>query len=182
MRLVEFRVTKYRNVIDSGTIAVSPLTVLVGKNESGKTTLLRALHKLNPFAGDPYSIEREWPRGRRKGRDPQQVVCQVRLVPSPEEMADLRAITDVDIAEPEFTVSRNYADQLRIDLSPEEFPSRPTKETLRRICSEKLAIPEPVGDSFRQAAKQLTDEVTQAALDGRLKDLIISEGIGFARY
>ena len=29
---------------DSGWIKVNPLTVLVGKNESGKTSLLRALH------------------------------------------------------------------------------------------------------------------------------------------
>lgn len=35
MQLTEFRVQMYKCVIDSGWVEVEPLTVLVGKNESG---------------------------------------------------------------------------------------------------------------------------------------------------
>ena len=54
-------------------VAVTPLTVLVGKNESGKTALLKALHKFNPFKPEPYAT-REWPRGHRDARSADQVV------------------------------------------------------------------------------------------------------------
>ena len=44
MDLTALRVTMYKGIIDSGWVDVNRLTVLVGKNESGKTSLLRALH------------------------------------------------------------------------------------------------------------------------------------------
>lgn len=49
MKLVSARVRKFRNVIDSGEISFEEdVTCLVGKNESGKTSILQALHRLNP--------------------------------------------------------------------------------------------------------------------------------------
>jgi predicted ATPase len=49
MKLVSFEVGPYRNVLATGPVQVRPdVTVLVGKNESGKTNLLHALHALNP--------------------------------------------------------------------------------------------------------------------------------------
>lgn len=75
MDIKSFRIQMYKCIIDSGEIDISPLTVLVGKNEAGKTSLLKALHKLNPFNPEPYSIDREWPRGLRQDRNTGQVVC-----------------------------------------------------------------------------------------------------------
>jgi AAA15 family ATPase/GTPase len=49
MEIKAFRVQMYRCILDSDWIEVTPLTVVVGKNEAGKTTLLRALQKFNPF-------------------------------------------------------------------------------------------------------------------------------------
>ena len=79
MRLVEFRVQMYRSIVDSSWVTVNPLTVVVGKNKSGKTTLLKALHKLKPFNPDPYSMDNEWPRGRRQERNPKQIACTGRF-------------------------------------------------------------------------------------------------------
>ncbi|MDT5016175.1 MAG: hypothetical protein QOD39_2335 [Mycobacterium sp.] len=43
------RVRMFRNVVDSGEIVFEPdVTCLVGKNESGKTSVLQALYRLNP--------------------------------------------------------------------------------------------------------------------------------------
>ncbi len=79
MQLTRFRITRYRSIWDSGWID-KDLTAIVGKNESGKTALLRALHKLNPFTPEPYHMEREWPRGhRREPRDASTVVCSAKL-------------------------------------------------------------------------------------------------------
>src|SRR5258707_10419261 len=66
MKLVlsKFRVRNFRNIDDSGWIPVEPVTALVGRNESGKTALLKALHKFNPATEEPYNPQREFPRDR----------------------------------------------------------------------------------------------------------------------
>ena len=46
MRLLKIRVQNFRCVEDSQEFSLSDVTCLVGKNESGKTALLKALHKL----------------------------------------------------------------------------------------------------------------------------------------
>lgn len=66
MRLIEARVEMFRNVVDSGQIRVQDdVTCLVGKNESGKTALLVALHRLNPANGTAgFSAQEDYPRWR----------------------------------------------------------------------------------------------------------------------
>jgi AAA15 family ATPase/GTPase len=40
------------------------VTNFVGRNESGKTTLLKAFHKFNPATPEPYDAQKEFPRDR----------------------------------------------------------------------------------------------------------------------
>ena len=47
MRLRKFRVQAFRCIHDSGDIVVGDLAAFVGRNESGKTTILQALTMLN---------------------------------------------------------------------------------------------------------------------------------------
>lgn len=63
MKLVAFRVRKFRNIIDSEEVAVQPdVTNLVGKNESGKTAALNALYRLNAAYGEKFDISEHYPR------------------------------------------------------------------------------------------------------------------------
>lgn len=63
MRLTRFRVRKFRNIVDSGDIAVDPhVTCLVGMNEAGKTAILAALHRLNPVGRASFDVQRDYPR------------------------------------------------------------------------------------------------------------------------
>jgi energy-coupling factor transporter ATP-binding protein EcfA2 len=49
MKLHQVRVQNYRSIVDSGIITVDErVTVIVGKNEQGKTNFLRALESFNP--------------------------------------------------------------------------------------------------------------------------------------
>lgn len=66
MKLKSFRVSRYRNVLDSGEVLVEgDVTTLVGMNESGKSTMLDALYRLNPVYGDKFVELDDYPRWRR---------------------------------------------------------------------------------------------------------------------
>lgn len=67
MRLVSITVGSFRNFVTKQHIKIeSDVTGLVGKNESGKTTVLRALHRLNPANGSDlrFNLTTEYPRWR----------------------------------------------------------------------------------------------------------------------
>ena len=64
LTLTHFRVLNFRNIDDSEPIPVERITAFVGRNESGKTSLLKALHKFNPAIEEPYNAQREFPRDR----------------------------------------------------------------------------------------------------------------------
>lgn len=67
MRLVSFRVQRFRNVLESGEVSADPsVTYLVGKNESGKTNILHALHALKPAYADRKFDEQQYPRWLQK--------------------------------------------------------------------------------------------------------------------
>jgi hypothetical protein len=64
VRLRAAKVENYKSITDSGSFRVDDLTCLVGKNESGKTAVLRALHRLHPDDADEsdFDVELEYPR------------------------------------------------------------------------------------------------------------------------
>lgn len=67
MQLKAVTLQLYRNFVDEQRIAIeSDVTCLVGKNESGKTTILKALHRLKPANGDDikFDLTTEYPRWR----------------------------------------------------------------------------------------------------------------------
>jgi energy-coupling factor transporter ATP-binding protein EcfA2 len=67
MRLTRVTLSKFKNFLNPQTIEIEDdVTCLVGKNESGKTTILKALHRLNPANGDDreFDATTEYPRWR----------------------------------------------------------------------------------------------------------------------
>ncbi|MGZ5459572.1 MAG: AAA family ATPase [Thermoanaerobaculia bacterium] len=66
MRLVSFQVTNFRSINDSSPVEVLHRTVLVGRNESGKSSLLRALQGLKGPGGvmEDFTFARDYPRDR----------------------------------------------------------------------------------------------------------------------
>lgn len=64
MRLMTAHIQKYKSIADSGEFRLDDLTCLVGKNEAGKTAVLRALHRLKPDDPDQqnFDAETEYPR------------------------------------------------------------------------------------------------------------------------
>ncbi|MHC4626139.1 MAG: ATP-dependent nuclease [Planctomycetota bacterium] len=68
MKLKSMQVKNFKCVEDSMPFDICPVTCLVGQNEAGKTSLLEALHKLNPDVADlgEFDVLQEYPRRRRK--------------------------------------------------------------------------------------------------------------------
>lgn len=67
MLLTSVTIQFFRNFVEPQTIAIEDdLTVVVGKNESGKTTILKALHRLNPANADnaAFDLRADYPRWR----------------------------------------------------------------------------------------------------------------------
>ena len=54
MHLEAFRVENFKKVRDTGWVSCRELLVFVGKNEAGKSAMLRGLSKLNPSDGEKY--------------------------------------------------------------------------------------------------------------------------------
>jgi predicted ATPase len=170
MQLTHFKITKYRNIQDSGWIALENLTAIVGKNESGKTALLKALHKFNPFAPEPYNMDREWPRGHRRERDPATIVCSARFTLTDEEKNALAELTDQKFSDDTITVTKNYAGQFEVAFPEGVFPDRLHPNDVDQICE---ALPEPhaqVGEAFSQAAQNCRAEAKRLAYEGRYSE------------
>lgn len=63
LKLIKAQVWKYKSIEDSTPVELSPqVTVLVGKNESGKTAFLEALHKAMPLESVKYDYIADYPR------------------------------------------------------------------------------------------------------------------------
>jgi len=76
MKLIEVSVNKFRSIIDSTPVRIQEdITCLVGKNESGKTSFLHALYRLNPARPNVnFRVEDQYPawlekKDRMKGED-----------------------------------------------------------------------------------------------------------------
>lgn len=172
MRLKAFRVQMYRCILDSGWIDVAPLTVVVGKNEAGKTTLLRALHKFNPFRPEPYSIDSEWPRGHRRQRNDSQVVCSTKFELSDKERTELAKITDQPIEGlSELEITKDYAGRFEVMFQSNMFPDKLHPNDIDQICSSLPNLKDPMADGFRQKALEFAQEARRLAHEGRFSDL-----------
>lgn len=64
MKLIRFEITDFQCVRASNPVRVGNVTCLIGKNEAGKTALLRGLYKLNPVieADSAYDVVDDFPR------------------------------------------------------------------------------------------------------------------------
>lgn len=166
MRLESFRVRNYRSINDSGEIAVSRITALLGRNESGKSNLLRALHSLNPVSGfEALKPIKDFPRHRRLGecKESTPVLSTTWLLDDDDKGALLQVlsrateVTKVDIGR-QYDKSRTVGFP---ELQPIAFDETSVKSSVKRVASalraaaQKQAPPttlEAVADTFETTA------------------------------
>ena len=193
MILESIRVREYKNIRDCGDVDIRDgVTCLVGKNESGKTSLLEALYRLNPVTtGHPERFVplRDYPR-RRYARDRERVP-HIRPVTATFglEEADVQAVKEVyGPSVPAFrrvTVSRSYDNALHWEFecveqagtfassaeAPEPRHADSREGSPEGLCTgstHATRAPEGVGDSpWTDEASGLRDGV-QRVLERRL--------------
>ena len=136
MKLMKFHVTDFRSINDSGPVTVVDRTVLVGRNESGKSTLLRVLHGLKPQGESPaFTLARDFPRDRpRRDFDEGMEVLRTWWSLEPDEkVAVVKAWPRASIAT-EFEVARTYKAGRQHSIKPLvplDDLARPTQALLR---------------------------------------------------
>ena len=151
MILKSVRIHEYKNIRDSGDVEIDGrVTCLVGKNESGKSSLLEAIYRLNPAAtGHPetFSALRDYPRRRYvQDRDHVPATCPVTAVFELEE-EDLRAVEEATGTQcptsRRIVVSRNYGNDLMWHFERDAAPGRSGVRSAgprgrRRRCRHRL--------------------------------------------
>ncbi|MDE0093482.1 MAG: AAA family ATPase [Gammaproteobacteria bacterium] len=115
-----FRVQNYRNIVDSGWIELERVSAFVGRNESGKSALLKALHKFNPATKEPYDAVDEFPRDRyvsdyTDGKD--WPVCSVKFELDQEFRDKLFEELAIDNVPTNLILTRYYDNSLRYRLN-----------------------------------------------------------------
>ena len=121
MKLQRIRVQNYKCIDDTGWVEIDDLTCLIGKNEAGKTVLMKALERLNPaHDGDgftPYDDypRREWPEYQdRHETDPDPVITAAFGL-ADDEREQLRE-HGADAPDGTVRVTRDYANELHWEL------------------------------------------------------------------
>lgn len=174
MNIKSFRIRKYRNVEDSGEIELlDKLTCIVGKNQSGKSALLKALHKFNPHKAEPYDMRREWPRGQRTVRDPKQIVCEVRFALDTVDLEHLAKLTAQTMTATEVLITKDYEGNFEINFpeQPALFPEALHPNDIDKACEALVQPGDAVGDQFRTAARESIEEAKRLAKEGRFSEL-----------
>jgi predicted ATP-dependent endonuclease of OLD family len=131
MKLKKVTIHKYKSIENDQTFEVlDGITVLVGMNESGKTSILEAIAKTNYFEDDSrfkFDMTHDFPRREKKaveksGEDPPAITCTYSI---PEKLLDAIA-NDVGkdvLRSHELTVGTKYSNtrswtQVKVDLEP----------------------------------------------------------------
>lgn len=149
MRLRSITIQRFKNIVDPQIIEIEhDVTCFVGKNESGKTTILKALHRLNPAngAGWAFDVTTEYPRWRLARDRRTENLDSVAPISAEFDLED----TDISVLAGHFSAtpprgtvckaSRQYNNNLELELSCE------LKEIVNAASAEALVKAEDIAE------------------------------------
>ena len=172
MKLEAFRVQNYKRVADTDWVSCGDLTVLVGKNEAGKSAILRGLSKLNPSDGEKYDGLREFPRRRYTDEfdedDPAEV-ASARFSLTDDERTELAEISPLVAEAKTVEITKNYGNRFTVGFVPHPGPERMSSNEVKKAVTAALdtfaeaVAPDGHGDEFGPLKSELTDKLTGLA-------------------
>lgn len=138
MKLESFQIHNFRSINDSGCIDISKITVLVGRNESGKSNLLLALSSLNP-PDDFKELNKvkDFPRHRKLDdcNDQTKAVSSIWILDA-DEQVELAKVWPRAKKVTRIEVGRYYGKNRWvsfIDIATQEFDESDIKKKIRKI-------------------------------------------------
>jgi energy-coupling factor transporter ATP-binding protein EcfA2 len=180
VKLEAFRVQNYKRIEDTGWITCRDLTVLVGKNEAGKSAVLKALSKIKPSDGEAYDGLREFPRHRFTSEFGSRdwPVASVQLLLDDDDRAEVAEIApelaDVTTA----TVTRCYSGTRTVGFDPRPERGAVTKAVAMSAAEESrkhllaAIAPDGRGEELRaikeQADAAIQQQVAELPEDGEI--------------
>jgi predicted ATPase len=159
LNATRFRVQNFRNIDDSGWVSIERVTTLVGRNESGKTALLKALHKFNPAMPEPYNPQREFPRDRYTSEFKNSAgwpVCSVAFAITGSLRTKIQELAGGEKAPKEAICTRYYDGSLEVDFDPPIPDQKLSREPLVRAlktfarAARRLEAPTPDQEDMTQ--------------------------------
>jgi predicted ATP-dependent endonuclease of OLD family len=190
MKLKEFQVTEFQSVLDSGPISVGDVTCLVGKNEAGKTAILKALYKLNPIRLEDanFNVTDDFPRmevnnyevdvanGRR---EPAPVIKATYELEGDEIKKVVEVFGDKFLKSNTMAITKYYSNTRTYTLSVDE--SEAIKFMARNLSAElqKQAI---ACKSSNELAELLEPHESEPAVAAIIEILRVSKNNSFSWY
>ena len=168
MKLTKVRIKEFQSIHDSTEFEIGDVTCLVGKNESGKTALLRALYRLNPLneADGNFDVTDDYPRRdvtsyknnvENGHREPAQVV-QATYVFEPGDITKVEEVYGSEYFKdktPAITLNKGYSNKVEVSgLNVDN-------EAAFKHIVKDAALPQPLTDRLltKKTAKEMLDHL-----------------------
>jgi predicted ATP-dependent endonuclease of OLD family len=121
MKLTKVKITEFQSILDSNEFEINDITCLVGKNEAGKSAVLKALYRLNPIVSSEgkYDVTDDYPRKEvedykqtveNEEREPARVVRATFQLDEDELENIQEEFGEQSITNPEFVLNKGYDD------------------------------------------------------------------------
>jgi len=131
MKITSAVVSDFQSIRNSNRFDIGDITCLVGKNEAGKTAILRALYRLNPIipAHSNFDVTDDYPRAEVEDyqqdveahRRPPATVIEAAFTLDPEELTIIESEFGSGILEkPVLTLSKGYENKIYVQLPVDE--------------------------------------------------------------
>lgn len=157
MKAIKFRVENFRNIEDSGWIPLDDVTAFVGRNEAGKTALLKALHLFNPATSERFNPKQDYPRDRyvRDWPSPDDEkawpVCHVEFTIDEDLQSRISSLLPANEGPPaRVIVTRHYDHSLHYEYEPplraDTIDNEQVTDALRNLAASAQRYREPRKD------------------------------------
>jgi len=193
MKLIRFEITDFQCIRASNPIRTGDVTCLLGKNEAGKTALLKGLYKLNPVieADSAYDVVDDFPRSEVEeyehklshGEIEPATVCRAEFELQENEVNDITQDFGPDVLNNNvLTVSKGY-DNVR------SFYLDVNTDAAYKYFVRNLELPAEISEgvyecfNFGELASYLERSASGVpAIEGMVENLEIIQKQGLDRY
>ena len=190
LTIIKIRVQNYRNIQDSGWVPFERVTNLVGRNESGKTAFLKALHKFNAASGETYDPQRDFPRDRytrdfKKETASEWPVCSVCFSVEKEYAKELEKACNLEVLIEKVEFTKDYTNEYSWDCTPEinddPVPADELITALKKFqrAARRLdsGVVEQKESDQQERAKLIEEATAHLEATGELSELRGTEGV-----